>query len=120
MKQIDESTPVAALNLLQFSDLFLGLIAKAELNKEKEQPAKSQPERFGIDGAVETLCAHGLQTTKGSIYNHVSGKTIPHHRIGRRLIFDSNELIEWIKGKTTNGIDSDAALQIAASARRKK
>lgn len=47
---------------------------------------------MNIDGVVEYTIL-----SKATIYNRVSRRTIPFHRIGSRTIFLQDEIDEWIK-----------------------
>lgn len=67
---------------------------KELLESEKETiPHKRKP--IGIAQACQLI-----MRSKSAIYNYVSKGTIPCYKIGRRLYFYEDELIDWIeKGK---------------------
>lgn len=31
------------------------------------------------------------------VYSHVADKTLPHHKVGRYVRFNSREIVEWLK-----------------------
>ncbi len=39
-----------------------------------------------------------LRVSKSNLYKRVMRKNIPFHKIGSRTVFDSKELIEFVKG----------------------
>jgi excisionase family DNA binding protein len=51
-------------------------------------------EPLNIDQAARFL---GLK--KGTVYNMVSRKVLPHYKIGRRVFFRQTELEAWFKSK---------------------
>ena len=50
--------------------------------------------RMNIDEASKFT---GLK--KGTIYHYVAAKMIPHIKISTRLIFDEQDLIDWLNSK---------------------
>ncbi len=47
-----------------------------------------------------------LGLKKGTIYNMVSRKTIPYHKVGRRVLFLRSELEPWFRGTLVPCISS--------------
>jgi excisionase family DNA binding protein len=41
--------------------------------------------------------AHFLGLKKGTLYNMISRKAIPHHKVGRRVLFREAELEAWFE-----------------------
>jgi excisionase family DNA binding protein len=39
-----------------------------------------------------------LKVSTSTVYKMVMRKTIPFHKLGRKTLYDSNELIEFVKG----------------------
>lgn len=49
-----------------------------------------------IDGVCEYL-----SISKSNIYKKVANKEIPHHKIGKRTLFDVDEINLWVKNDGT-------------------
>lgn len=81
----------------------------------------SNSDTMTLDDAVIFISAHGLPTTRSSVYAHINRGTIPYRKIGKRLAFSKRELLEWIETRTTRPkVDkSEAVMHIARSATRK-
>lgn len=63
---------------------------------------------------IEEACEY-LKLKKGTIYQKVREKTIPHSKKGSRLYFSKQELVNWIKEgrkKTINEIKDEASTYI--------
>ena len=43
--------------------------------------------------------AHFLGLKKGTLYNMISRKAIPYHKVGRRVLFKEAELEAWFDSK---------------------
>jgi excisionase family DNA binding protein len=58
---------------------------------------------YDIDGISEYL-----SISKSNIYKKVASKEIPHHKVGKRTLFDIDEINIWVKSDGTisnsNGI----------------
>ena len=50
--------------------------------------------------------AHFLGLKKGTLYNMVSRKAIPHHKVGRRVLFKEAELEAWFESTLIPSIPS--------------
>lgn len=79
-------------------------------------------DNLSIDDAVQFITQNGIPTTKTSLYNFAYRNAIPYRKVGHRLLFSKRELTAWIESRTTRPSDSatEAALQLAACARRKE
>lgn len=54
------------------------------------------PDEGDIELAIKLT---GLE--RGTIYNYVNHRTIPHKKVGAKLVFVTKELIEWNTLRTT-------------------
>lgn len=78
---------------------------------------------MSIDEALQFFTDNNYPITKSTLYQKVSQKEIPYHKINnRRLVFYRDELEEWIRRRTNNTTASidNAVLLLAESANRKK
>jgi excisionase family DNA binding protein len=68
-------------------------------NEVDDTGAASFPEPDRTDRRWLTLedLMHKLPLKRSRIYYLVHTNQIPHHRIGRTLIFDYDEIIEWVR-----------------------
>jgi predicted DNA-binding transcriptional regulator AlpA len=66
-----------------------------ELNRQVEELAHSKHKPLTDTGINLAVRITGLQ--KKTIYNLVSQRSIPHSKKGKRLYFDEQELLTWIK-----------------------
>ena len=64
---------------------------KRLLNQEQQDP------KPGTQLMILQEVADFLHLSTSSIYRLVSGRSIPFHKVGGRLYFMENELIDWIK-----------------------
>lgn len=55
-------------------------------------PAEQEPQMLTVAGAAEFL-----NLTPQALYTMVSRKEIPVHKPGKRLYFDKQDLVEWIR-----------------------
>jgi excisionase family DNA binding protein len=44
-----------------------------------------------------------LKLAKSTIYTYVQQKKMPHIKIGERVLFDEDDLNEWVKSKKKRG-----------------
>lgn len=59
---------------------------------------------------IDEACAF-VGISKGSMYKHTMNREIPHCKTGKKLIFNRNELIEWVgnhRVKTKKEIEDEA------------
>jgi len=80
---------------------------------------KTIPERFSLVEAAQYL-----GVSKSAMYKYTHTRTIPFHKFGKRVIFYTKELDEWIKQnavrvKTREEIEREASEYIMLGARKK-
>lgn len=75
-----------------------------------------------VEQAVLLLTEQGLPLKRETIYALAFKKQIPYRKVGRRMVLSKRELMEWLASRTTRPEKgrSEAVLQIARSANRKK
>ena len=119
------NVPFAALSVEEAKNVFRESLA--ELVDVIKVPAKrtANPIKttMSIDEALQFFIFNNYPITKSTLYQKVSQKEIPYHKINnRRLVFYRDELEEWIRRRTNNTTASidNAVLLLAESANRKK
>lgn len=73
-----------------------------EIRALREELKASKKEFLTVDEAAELT-----RFSKGSIYNMVSKGKIPFIKQGGKLLFSSDQLIEWLKSKSTKPLSDD-------------
>lgn len=118
--QLDDSMPLAAMTIGQAKEM-IGNLISAELGRISVPKAPKQPDIMNINDALLFLKENGKPMTRKSLYSKTFHKTIPFMRIGRTLAFSRKQLIDYIESNTVipNSSKADAALTLAASARKK-
>ncbi len=53
------------------------------------------PKRLTVEKALEFLAARSFEMSKSLLYKKVAKREIPHYHFGNRVIFDTEELIQW-------------------------
>ncbi len=125
MKKIINNVPFAALSVEEAKNVFRESVADLLENiivpaKRTANPIKTT---MSIDEALQFFTDNNYPITKSTLYQKVSQKEIPYHKINnRRLVFYRDELEEWIRRRTNNTTASidNAVLLLAESANRKK
>lgn len=125
MKKIINNVPFAALSVEEAKNVFRESVADLLENiivpaKQTANPIKTT---MSIDEALQFFTDNNYPITKSTLYQKVSQKEIPYHKINnRRLVFYRDELEEWIRRRTNNTTASidNAVLLLAESANRKK
>lgn len=80
---ITSDTPIAALTVKQFEDLFFS---------KKEIPAKKEvPDIFGMK-----ICKEITGYSSPSIYQRTSKNLIPHFRRDGKVLFKRDEIYAWL------------------------
>ena len=95
--KITNSTPIAALNVSQFTDLIKTVISK-ENQVEKFQPAEDLPEVIG-----KNECSHLTGYKVSTINKMICEKKIPFYKIGKigtkgKVYFKRDEIRAWMTG----------------------
>lgn len=87
-----------------------------------QSPTKeSLPDTITLTTALELLAENGYPTSRAKIYKLTSAGTMPHRKFGNKLVFSRRELLSWADSQSIRvGDNSDAVLNIAHSARRKR
>ncbi len=109
------------------NDLILTTIKKEEIQSLIEEALKkvllineAQAESNDTFLDVDHAAAF-LGIAKPTLYAKCAGKTIPHIKKGKKLYFQKNELVEYLKsGRQKTEDQMRAEIQIVASPRRKK
>lgn len=106
-------------------DLILSELAelKAEVRKIRApEPPTKQPENLTIDQAIQILEENGLPITRAQIYKFSHLGEIPASRIGKRLVFNRKDLLNWLESRKVAKIPPQkmAAEKLAQSARRRE
>lgn len=115
-----ETLPFAALTVEQAGQFIKGIISDELKSITSKEPESTKHESINIDDAVVLLQENGYPITKGSIYNLVAKKAIPHRKVGKWIVFFRSELIIWLEQKTEKEVSkSESVLLLAESARRK-
>ena len=92
---------------------------KTSIHPLREQRAEP-PDTITLTAALELLRENGYPTSKGKIYKLTSANQLPHRKYGNKLVFSRRDLLAWAESQTHIKPDrSEAALEIARSARRK-
>ena len=66
-----------------------------EVNVVKNEP-KSHPKFLDIDKLVEFLGDNSSRISKSQIYKLTRLNKIPHRKMGKRLLFNKEEILEWL------------------------
>ena len=101
------------------------LLKQVAANTKAEAAAESARKlKMNIDEALIYLNEQGYPISKSTMYKHTMAGTIPFSRFGeRKIIFDLNELDQWISKRLT-GNDSTGRVDeitntVAEKARKK-
>lgn len=114
--------PIVVLRVDQVEEMVDKSVAKHfSLFLKNSQKTTEVQETLNINEALKLLQSLGAPFVKSTIYKHTHEGTIPHKRIGKRLIFSRTELIDWFESQITEKeTKPNETLILAASARRKK
>lgn len=95
---------------------------KEVFNQIKQGKIVEPKEAMNIDELVTYLSQVGVPLTKQTIHTHTHQKTIPHYKLGARLMFRRTEIDKWlddyVNGRTPKAVGRKrlAAEALAASA----
>ena len=92
MYNLNENTPLGALTVGQL----LEIIEQKTACKIPELKEKPKADRTGIDG-VQSIT--GLSSSQ--IYKLTAKNAIPCQKFGKRLIFSTKSVLEWMEQNTT-------------------
>lgn len=113
MKEIIITTPEELRTLIEEA-------VKSSISPPPEQRAEP-PDTITLTAALDLLREHGYPTSKGKIYKLTSANLLPHRKYGNKLVFSRRDLLAWAESQTRIKPDnSEAMLELARSARRKK
>ena len=91
---------------------------KNELKKPAIQPA---PQRFGFKGLSDYLNSIGIAISRSKLQKLTASGRIPCVKFNAKLLFDKNEVDEWIEANMKKASNhSDTSLSLAIAANRKK
>ena len=76
-------------------ELVIQIANEIESRIQKPTPSEPLPERMTIDEVTKFT---GL--SKSWIYKETAKKSIPHHKMGKRLIFLRSEILAWLEANT--------------------
>jgi hypothetical protein len=94
---------------------------RSTLHPSQIKQTKESPDTITLAAALELLSENGYPTSKGKIYKLTSANQLPHRKYGNKLVFSRRGLLEWAESQTHIKPDrSEAVLELAKSARRKK
>lgn len=88
MLTITPETPIAALTVQQFKELFF---SSYRIDPPKESVPVSEPAIFGVKG-----CQKLTGYSASAIYQRTSNGLIPHFRRDGKLLFRRDEIINWM------------------------
>jgi excisionase family DNA binding protein len=54
------------------------------------------PGVMGISGCLENENSYTIKVSRKTIYSRVKAGTLPHARVGRKLLFSRQKLYQWI------------------------
>lgn len=115
--EYNTSLPFAALSVEQAKRLFQDLISHEIPKISLISHPEPFPEFLDIQRAVEYLSSLGIPIPKSAIYKATSNHTLPHRKVGRKLIFSQEDLLIWFNSKIKDfGSSNDSTLLIAKSA----
>ena len=84
--EISDSTPLAALNIGQFKELFSEFAMRVP-----QKQAEPLPETIRVNE-----CAELTGYSKNTINKMVSLKKIPYYKSGARVLFNRKEITDWL------------------------
>ena len=86
----------------------------------KKQAQDSDDIQFDLPGLCDYLASKPARAT---VYTWVSNRSIPHKKVGKRLIFLKSQIDIWIKSKgrmTNDEIEAEAIQNINSTKNNKK
>lgn len=88
---------------------------------QKQMSASKPKENLSLPEAMEFLAEMGVPTTRSNLYNLTFRGKIPYRKIGRKIVFSRQELLQWVERRTLHVEDESAEMRqrIAHSANRK-
>jgi len=85
-----------------------------------KQSEKAKPQKFGFDGLLDYFKSIGLQMSDSKLQKLNADYKIPHIKFNGRIVYDRDEIDEWIKSRTVKaGESSETTLRLAKNAGRK-
>lgn len=96
MEHIIVTTPDQLRGLIR--EVILEIAPK--FTEERKTPDTFTHTKLTIAEAADFLTEQGLPTTVHSLYGHVFYRRIPFQKIGRRLAFLKEDLLEWVESRT--------------------
>jgi hypothetical protein len=100
-----EKLPELSADLLQFLSnpkgflraIFNDLVHEVATNlpHNAPPPPNQEPQYIGLESAYDQYLKQFY--AKSYVYLLVSKKAIPHQKLGKKIVFEVSELLEWIK-----------------------
>lgn len=112
---------LVTLTVGEISRLIDGIVEKRIRDMKGEASTTSYPEMMNLEGLRMFLRKLGLDIPKSALYKATSTGEIPFHKMGRRLIFRREEVLEWVDSllaSPQSDVTSQAALILARRVRR--
>lgn len=81
----------------QIDKMFLELEEIKIMITMQKTNEEQQPKYLNFDKAIEFLSDYGVPISKSLLYKLTAKGMVPVKHVGRTLIFDRDELEEWIK-----------------------
>lgn len=112
MNNINENTPLAAITVGQL----LEIIEQKTVSRLPEPKDEPKDDRVGIDD-IKALT--GLSYSQ--LYKLSANNAIPHRKFGKKLVFSTKAITEWMEQQTTGKETSKekAARQLAKLAMKR-
>ena len=110
-----DSLPQAVSDLTGKVDTILELLLK---QKNKNTEAQQEDKWFSLNELCKYLPGHPAKST---IYRKTSNRSIPHKRVGGRLIFLKSEIDLWLQSharKTVDELENEAELKLSKNQNR--
>jgi excisionase family DNA binding protein len=75
-----------------------------EVLAELIQPVQSDsanPKYLDMDKLLDFLHQNNCRISKSQIYKLTRSRKIPHRKVGKNLLFNRDEILDWLQGETS-------------------
>ena len=120
---LNDTMPFASLSIGEARTFMQGVVQNEleRLSTITTPKPKEWPLVLNLDEVQAWLKSQGWPVTKSTLYKMTHQNEIPFRKLGKRLVFSTEDLSTWLQSKATVEDRSlNEALTLAASARRKK
>jgi hypothetical protein len=72
-----------------------------EVLSEITPPDRESPAGTGylnMDGLLDFLRRHNCRISKSQIYKQVRARKLPHRKVGKNLMFRTDDIMAWLSG----------------------